>query len=198
MSPARPCPDCGRTNRGVRGECLYCGAALPAPEGEPRPAPPLPPAEPPPPCSLAADALPCPRCADAAMLRTELGALTLYRCERCRGVFLDALGFDYLVARQAQIAIQAKHRRRQPPCEVTDLTVAYLTCPVCRRQMARRQYEASSGVVIDSCPGHGVWLDDSELQRVLAFVAAAPLPLAKHLHERTNFRLAMARQRAGG
>ena len=41
-----------------------------------------------------------------------------------------------------------------------------LPCPGCRQDMERYVYAMESGVVIDQCDDHGVWLDDGELARI--------------------------------
>ncbi len=41
-------------------------------------------------------------------------------------------------------------------------------CPVCGMQMKVVEY-ASSGIAIDECIDHGVWLDEGELQRIEAY-----------------------------
>jgi len=41
--------------------------------------------------------------------------------------------------------------------------------------MHRRNYASISGIVIDVCRKHGIWLDHSELEKVLDFVRAGGL-----------------------
>ena len=48
--------------------------------------------------------------------------------------------------------------------------VAYRRCPVCREQMARRNYQKRSGVIIDQCHEHGTWLDANELEQIAGYV----------------------------
>jgi Zn-finger nucleic acid-binding protein len=45
--------------------------------------------------------------------------------------------------------------------------------------MTRRNFGGNSGVIIDVCRSHGVWFDRGELPRVLAFVEAGGLELAR-------------------
>ncbi len=42
------------------------------------------------------------------------------------------------------------------------------SCPVCGETMRITEY-AASGVAIDECSRHGVWLDDGELERIEAY-----------------------------
>ena len=45
--------------------------------------------------------------------------------------------------------------------------------------MHRRNFASISGVMIDVCRKHGVWLDHSELERILAFVREGGLDRAR-------------------
>lgn len=40
------------------------------------------------------------------------------------------------------------------------------TCPMCSQQMNSVEYAFTSGVVIDACPTHGIWLDAGELNQL--------------------------------
>ena len=54
--------------------------------------------------------------------------------------------------------------------------VALVTCACCGGQMERGRFAASSGVVVDVCPRHGVWLDQGELAHVAAYAASPARP----------------------
>ena len=41
-----------------------------------------------------------------------------------------------------------------------------LACPRCNKPMDTANYNYSSGVVIDKCRDHGIWLDKNELEKV--------------------------------
>jgi Zn-finger nucleic acid-binding protein len=53
-----------------------------------------------------------------------------------------------------------------------DTRVVYLPCPVCKALMMRRTIATGTGVIVDTCHSHGLWLDHGELERILAFVRA--------------------------
>ena len=53
--------------------------------------------------------------------------------------------------------------------------VRYVACPVCKKIMNRSNFAHRSGVVIDTCKGHGVWLEAGELGRALAFIDSGGL-----------------------
>jgi Zn-finger nucleic acid-binding protein len=45
--------------------------------------------------------------------------------------------------------------------------------------MNRSNFARSSGVILDVCKAHGVWLDRGELQRVIHFVESGGLTVAR-------------------
>ena len=59
--------------------------------------------------------------------------------------------------------------------------VVYRNCPRCQQVMHRRNFGRVSGVVVDECRNHGVYLDDDELNRIKAFVSAGGLSLTQHM-----------------
>ena len=137
----------------------------------------------------------CPRCgprpgADsgragdgAARERTlrirSLERLSLVECGACGGLWLDPEAF-------ADVCRDAEARQDARLFESTDqamdagldqnLTVAYIPCLDCGELMQRRQYRhrgRSTGVVVDVCRKHGIWLDANELERVVAAIRAS-------------------------
>jgi Zn-finger nucleic acid-binding protein len=90
-------------------------------------------------------------------------------CSRCGGEWVCQDGLQLVVEAEtprvvpsAGPSVQALHP--------ADLAVRYRGCPSCGERMNRRQFMAGSGVIIDECRGHGVWLDSQERERILEFV----------------------------
>jgi Zn-finger nucleic acid-binding protein len=54
--------------------------------------------------------------------------------------------------------------------------------------MARANFARISGIILDTCPPHGVWFDGGELSAVLAFVAAGGLILRRRVDEEEGAR----------
>jgi Zn-finger nucleic acid-binding protein len=130
----------------------------------------------------------CPRCQGPLRVRS-LEIVDVVECGKCLGMWITPNSFE-------AVTVQATDRGgdtalflqkpvpavKSPPQE----TVCYIPCLLCGELMQRRQYtwrERHSGVVIDSCRGHGVWLDYEEIERIVDFVSkdgndpAAPQPL---------------------
>ncbi|NIP84120.1 MAG: hypothetical protein GTO03_00580 [Planctomycetales bacterium] len=55
----------------------------------------------------------------------------------------------------------------------------YRNCPVCGDMMQRRNYGRMSGIIIDTCRQHGVWLDLDELPRILQWIRTGGLAHAQ-------------------
>lgn len=46
----------------------------------------------------------------------------------------------------------------------------YVKCPECETIMNRTNFAKRSGILIDTCRGHGTWFDADELPRIVEFV----------------------------
>jgi Zn-finger nucleic acid-binding protein len=100
-------------------------------------------------------------------------------------MWLEVKAFDRIVNQQAKrqdsefrhggASGQPVRSKLQPE------QVQYLKCPDCQRHMHRRNFARASGVIIDECKDHGVWLDCDELGKIAAFVASGGLAYARQL-----------------
>ncbi len=138
----------------------------------------------------------CPRCAGALRLR-ELGGAQLVECGGCAGLWLDASQFEALCEREEQreLALRALGMREPPERPVDSSPVRYLRCPHCDQPMQRRNFGQRSGVIVDVCKPHGLWLDHLELERALAFARAGGLERAR---QRELERVRQARPTSAG
>ncbi len=106
----------------------------------------------------------------------QVGGIGLNECLSCHGLWTPGESFDLLVSR----AIEA--RQQASPAELHVLKprvtgsnpakqgVQYRNCPECGGYMARRNYRKKSGIIIDTCSEHGVWLDADELEQIAGFI----------------------------
>jgi Zn-finger nucleic acid-binding protein len=145
MSDALPCPECGKPVAATLAFCPFCGASV----GE----------------GLTAILEPtCPRCRQH-LESSKDGTIPTEACHRCGGVWLDRADF-------------VRAQRKPPPDELPYHKHAlhpelgpYLACVRCGRLMNRKNFAHVSGVLIDECGRHGVWLDAGELDTIRRFVA---------------------------
>ncbi|MFO0689395.1 MAG: zf-TFIIB domain-containing protein [Myxococcota bacterium] len=153
------CPECFARNHEEARFCAGCGVGftpMPIPE------------------DAAAEAVGCP-CCERPLNAREAGGVVVHECAKCHGLWAPRDRFQILVERAAETA-----RSRFAAGEVATprvdggnpsrSAVEYRRCPVCGQQMARRNYQRRSGVIIDQCHDHGTWLDAHELERIAGYV----------------------------
>jgi Zn-finger nucleic acid-binding protein len=66
-------------------------------------------------------------------------------------------------------------------------SVEYIPCVRCGKLMNRKNFRRISGVIIDECSRHGVWLDRGELEKIQLFIADGGLEKSQDMEiERTK------------
>lgn len=126
----------------------------------------------------------CPRC-NCKLLTIDLSGnetFLIERCEQCFGLFFD-LGEleDYLCLADPRtpeinhnslnILINENYHKDYP--------VGYIKCPVCKDLMNRVNYGKKSGVVVNKCSLHGIWLDRGFLNHLIGWARAGGFELDK-------------------
>lgn len=114
-------------------------------------------------------------------LNDGLGEFMIERCEDCFGLFFDpgeierllksAVSSVFSINQQLLQNINAEryHAHRKQ--------VKYIRCPDCNHLMRRINYGHRSGVVIDQCNQHGIWLDNGEITHLMEWKKAGGLLL---------------------
>ncbi len=124
--------------------------------------------------------LPCPRCR-GEMKAVVVGGAGLSECPRCGGIWADTSSFQQICAdreRQSAVLGMAAELPRAEAGGAAEL-VRYVPCPRCRKLMNRANFARCSGVVVDVCKAHGTWFDRDELRRIVEFVRAGGLDVAR-------------------
>ncbi len=119
---------------------------------------------------------PCPICRQAmGTVNLNVGRTFLIeRCGACFGLFFDTHELGALTELTVREPLTPNYRRlnqllREMPAAAPARRV-YVPCPICSQPMNRRNYGLRSGVAIDECRNHGVWLEAGELRRILRWV----------------------------
>ncbi len=126
----------------------------------------------------------CPRC-NISMRTLDLkieGKFLIERCEDCLGLFFDTGELEALIKASVKNVYDAnRHKINElnKTLRNNDYPAAYIKCPVCAQIMNRVNFGAKSGVIIDKCGDHGIWLDGGELRHLLEWVKAGGQILAK-------------------
>lgn len=127
----------------------------------------------------------CPRCRGTLRVR-EVGGASAIECASCAGLWISAAEFASFCERAEKQDLATNLERdasgaTKPASSVVSGAVrgdstarvpreGYIPCIACGELMQRRNFGGGSGIVIDQCKDHGVWLDHRELERALEFV----------------------------
>jgi Zn-finger nucleic acid-binding protein len=119
----------------------------------------------------------CPHC-NTTLLTVKLDLedpFHIEHCKTCFGLFFDPGEIDSLLNSSVSnvFNINLEH--------ITNINkdryqknkkIRYIKCPVCQKFMKRVNFGHRSGVIIDLCHGHGVWLDSGEITHLMEWKKA--------------------------
>ncbi len=119
----------------------------------------------------------CPRCSiSLATIDLKIGGKFLIeRCEQCLGLFFDPNELEALL--EATVAnVFTVNNSQLNSLNVAkrsaDFGAFYVKCPVCAKLMNRVNSGKKSGVIVNRCREHGVWLDGGELRHLFEWMKA--------------------------
>jgi len=118
----------------------------------------------------------CPRCT-VNLTESQYGPIWVDECFGCGGTWFDNGEMQEFVRRFRA----RKEEAEGPPLAeklkpfTHDGKVQYVPCPRCRRMMARSNFGRISGVIVDQCPAHGMWLDGGEIEKIVTFLRSGGL-----------------------
>mgnify|MGYP001806155632 CR=1 FL=1 len=117
----------------------------------------------------------CPRC-NIKLKTIDLnlqGRFLIDRCEHCLGIFFDPGELETLLEATVsnvsgidRSGLEAINEKREP----NQYPISYIKCPVCSQLMNRVNFGVKSGVIVDRCKAHGVWLDAGELRQLFEWM----------------------------
>ena len=109
----------------------------------------------------------CPRCRGPLDVALK-GDIEIDICPKCNGIWLDRGEVEVLTA-EATVYREEKLTKEysRPPLPEE---IAYVPCVRCGKLMVRKNYGLISGVIIDECGRHGVWLDNGEFEKIRQFI----------------------------
>lgn len=114
----------------------------------------------------------CPVC-DTACDNINIGRnerVIIQRCNDCDGIFISEEILEQLIQDQKlireKIDLHMLRFIKDNPRQGKETAVIYKKCPVCDITMHRLNYRAVSGVIVDKCYKHGIWLDAGELMQL--------------------------------
>ncbi len=119
----------------------------------------------------------CPRCHIPLQL-IDLGLdgkFYIERCSSCLGLFFDPNELETLLDKTVSHVHEVDRQRLDEIRNVKrscEYPLGYIDCPVCKKLMQRINFGSGSGVIVDKCREHGLWLDGGELRQILEWVKA--------------------------
>lgn len=122
----------------------------------------------------------CPRC-DIPLTTVDLDVGEVFlieRCSACHGLFFDPNELQALLDRTVDNVFDVDYQALNELSRVRrhdEYGVRYVRCPVCGAFMNRLNFGSKSGVIVDTCREHGIWLDGGELRELLEWAKAGGL-----------------------
>lgn len=138
-------------------------------------------------CTLVATAQPrhCPNCKKEMQCINVASSKDFFieKCTDCNGLFFDPGELEALLDQKIAHDSTINYERLKELTELRPQTkVSYRHCPVCQKMMNRTNFGTRSGVVIDQCRDHGIFLDGGELRQLLEWQKAG----GHFVHERAE------------
>ncbi len=119
----------------------------------------------------------CPHC-ETSLQTIKLdfnGPFLIERCKSCFGLFFDNGELETLLENSilnvSNINLTLIKNINKDRYQ-SEQKVKYVKCPVCSIFMNRVNYGHRSGVIIDQCKKHGIWLDSGEVTHLMEWKKA--------------------------
>ena len=97
------------------------------------------------------------------------------RCSSCLGIFVQRETLDLFlkttVLQPSEVNYQLLNNLEESNRSMSK-GWKYRPCPACRTLMNRKLHGKRSGVIVDSCRDHGIWLDAGELRQLMEWTRA--------------------------
>jgi Zn-finger nucleic acid-binding protein len=128
----------------------------------------------------------CPVC-NGPLATDTIDGESVERCGLCGGEYCDHRALQAIL--NAHLPPEGiRPQRYKHPISLSE-PVRYRRCPVCDEPMLRRNFRETSGVVVDVCSAHGVWLDRGELGALTEFASTGAMREAdRRIRERAEAR----------
>ena len=119
----------------------------------------------------------CPQC-NKPMQTIDLnidGRFLIEQCKDCMGLFFDPGELEVLLEKSVKHIFDIDYMKIQAinsESSVEKRASMYIKCPVCQEMMNRISFGSRSGVIVDRCKAHGIYLDGTELKHLLEWTKA--------------------------
>lgn len=119
----------------------------------------------------------CPHCEKSlqTVMLDKRGKFYIERCTDCFGIFFDINELEALLDNSVAPVYRINYEQLENINKERfshNRSIKYITCPVCRNWMKRSNFAHRSGVIVDTCRAHGIWLDSGEISHLLEWKKA--------------------------
>jgi len=126
------------------------------------------------------------------------------RCEKCYGLFFDSGELEMFLNGANASNTEVDHQKLSHLINENfhkEYPVCYIKCPVCSQLMNRINYGKKSGVIVNKCSDHGLWLDSGMLHHLVGWVKAGGLEIEREhqsakLQEEAAYQMLKTREAA--
>ena len=149
------CSVCDRRSPASRKNCMYCGGEL-VPDRRDTP-------------------IRCCGCS-SVMYEVDRNGIVIDVCPNCDGLWFDVGELEMFIKTiptPSQMKVDSKkkeHKVRRAFQSIPEFG-PQRNCPHCNLMMGKKNFKNVSGVIVDVCRFHGVFLDPLELDKIRLFVA---------------------------
>ncbi|MEE9395358.1 MAG: zf-TFIIB domain-containing protein [Planctomycetota bacterium] len=157
------CPECYARIPGTSKFCTECGTGI-----QPQSIRPVP-----------MDRA-CPRCEGELQTRV-LNNESIVECSACTGVWIVPGIFDRICEDVQRNPIANVNKKTSGLTELERHEFRYLDCLTCSDKMVPKNFGGISGIMIDVCREHGIWLDAKELEAIVEFLRQGGLQKSRDL-----------------
>ena len=134
----------------------------------------------------------CP-CCDIPLRTIDVGQANKFyieQCTSCYGLFFDPDELEALMHESTSEVYSIKLQKIDKLSEHNFMNdkIVYRKCPICRTLMNRKNFGGRSGIIIDICKDHGIWLDRGELSGLLEWKKAGGQILKDQIEKKRDQR----------
>jgi Zn-finger nucleic acid-binding protein len=118
------------------------------------------------PAAPAEEKLLCPAC-NKSLTEKEKSGIKICSCSDCQGFFMTREDMNYLLNNDIQEEWNDLFQEYKTSEDTFKRSRNLRKCPVCSVSMDNMQFQYSSGIWVDYCPGgHGIWMDGGEMKLI--------------------------------
>ena len=115
----------------------------------------------------------CPRCGKEPLAAVDDKDVAFLGCQKCYGLFVTEPDLFTYVEKAASPRVFAAFVELHERMLAHQAKGTMRGCPQCRQVMKRVTFGDNPMVLLDRCEEHGLWLDRTELNKVIRAARAA-------------------------